>query len=706
MVTLEDAVFAGVTGLFALAGVWVLAARPQERQNQYFAAVLFLLAGSSVAFAAYRAATLPEDRLAFLRIVFWYEIPLTFLLLVVLDRLFLPRPRTPARTAALALAGLGSVGLAAALVAAPDLFSPGFRGIIPIGGPLGLLQQGSLFLVETLAVVLAARAVRSPESGPLQRRQAAVLGLGFAALIIHAGGSSVRGLFLGPLAENWPLVVASVVELLVVLACLPTLVRVFEGRWRTLATAVALVPFVGLAYETLGVTGVLPPAWVYRSGTRPLWQGFFALCLAYAVVRYGFAGVVPDARRQVARVSGFAIALGAVAIGVAVGLEAFGPTPLVLGVAAVGLVAGPVLLLKTPLREVPGRFAERVVLDAAEPDVAAERLRVYLAAMRAARAPDGTFTPGGERVLRDLRAELHITPADHAVLSELLDQPRQRGEAGSLLFGRYALERDLGRGGSGVVTLARDIVIGRHVVIKRLDAGGKPEHLLAEMRALGRLNHPRVLTLYHAEQVGGAVFLVLEHAPGGSLAARLEQQGPLSVPEALAVVEDVLEALDAVHGAGFVHGDVKVGNVLLAADGRAKLADFGATRARRNPADPDATVKLPDSTATIGSASPEQLRGERISPASDVYSAGVLLFRLLTGEHYLDFQGLSEADAMQRAQHAPPRLPHPKVPARVEAVLAKALAKDPAQRHASPAELRAALAAVPRKGRATAAAPR
>lgn len=704
MVSLEQAVFAGVTGLFGLAGMWVLAARPRERTNQLLAAALVLLAGSSLAFMAFRGTAVAEERLAYLRIIAWYEVPVSFLLLVALDELFLPRPRTRARKAALGAAGLLSGAMLALLVLAPSLYTTGFVWTMPVPGPLGLAQQGLLFLVETVAVVLAARRTRDPEAGPLQRRQAAVVGLGFAALLLHAGGGAARSLFLGagtPM-DNDPLLAASLAESVVVLTCLPSLLRVFEGRWRAVAVAAAALPVLGVVYEAASF--VLAPQLVFPRGTRPFWQGLFALALALAVVRYGLAGVVPDARRHVARVSALALALGAVAAGVALGLDAFGPTPLVAGAGLLGMIAVPVALLKTPLQGVPRRLAERVVLDAARPEVTAERLRVYLAALRSARGPDGRPTAEGERVLRELRAELRISEDDHWVLLDLLEQPAQREAGARVLFGRYALERQLGRGGSGVVTLARDLVIGRQVVIKQLDAGGRPEHLLAEMRALGRLHHPRVLTLFHAEQVGDTVFLVLEHAPGGSVGERLAK-GPLPAPDALAIADDVLGALEAVHGAGLVHGDVKVGNVLLGADGRAKLADFGAVRARRAVADPDATVRLPDSMATIGSAAPEQLRGERPSPATDLYSVGVLAYRMLAGEHYLDFEGLGEAAAMQRVLTAPPRLPHKRVPARVEAVLSRALAKDPSQRFATAAEMREALAAAQRPRARTEAAP-
>ncbi|HWH08053.1 MAG TPA: serine/threonine-protein kinase, partial [Candidatus Thermoplasmatota archaeon] len=147
---------------------------------------------------------------------------------------------------------------------------------------------------------------------------------------------------------------------------------------------------------------------------------------------------------------------------------------------------------------------------------------------------------------------------------------------------------------------------------------------------------------------------------------------------------EVLDALDALHARGLAHGDVKPANVLLADDGTAKLADFGLARAWGD----EATRTRVSFEGTLSALAPEQVDGAAPSPASDVYAAGALLYRLLTGAHYVPLHGVGEAEARARVRAHPPLLPHPGVPAPLERVVARALAKSPGARYPSAGAMR------------------
>jgi eukaryotic-like serine/threonine-protein kinase len=173
--------------------------------------------------------------------------------------------------------------------------------------------------------------------------------------------------------------------------------------------------------------------------------------------------------------------------------------------------------------------------------------------------------------------------------------------------------------------------------------------------------------------------LVLEYLPGGQRPGEARKLGL-----------ELARGLHALHAAGLVHGDVKASNVLFRGDGSAALGDFGAARAVR---DVEATITglaRDPVEGSLAGAAPEALRGAKPGPAADVYGLGALLFRALAGEPYLRFPAAFE-DAREAVLRAPPRLPHPRVPARWEALLGRALAKDPAERFPSAAAMAEAL---------------
>ncbi len=260
---------------------------------------------------------------------------------------------------------------------------------------------------------------------------------------------------------------------------------------------------------------------------------------------------------------------------------------------------------------------------------------------------------------------------------------------------RYAVERELGRGGMATVFLAEDRRHGRKVAIKvlrpDLTASLGTERFLREIRIAARLAHPHILPLIDSGQARGVLYYVSPYVPDGSLRDRLEREGRLSLADALGIVREVGGALDYAHREGFVHRDVKPENILFAG-GLAVLADFGIARARH-------TV-VGDSITEIGAAlgtpeymSPEQALGEQeLDNASDLYSMACVTYEMLVGEPPLRGTGPRATMAKQVTETPRPvRVLRPDVPLHVERALERALAKEPNRRFANLAEFLSAL---------------
>ena len=213
-----------------------------------------------------------------------------------------------------------------------------------------------------------------------------------------------------------------------------------------------------------------------------------------------------------------------------------------------------------------------------------------------------------------------------------------------------------------------------------LERGGALERFRREAIAAGRLEHPRIVPVYDAGEIEGRAFMSMRLIPGDSLAERIARNGALRPAEALAVLADMAEAIDFAHARGTVHRDVKTANILLDTDGTSYLSDFGLVRLDDMPG----LTRRGDWLGTAEYVSPEQVEGEQATTASDIYSLAVVAFEILTGRAPFVRR---EASAVMLA-HVRDPVPDassvaPGLPTAVDAVLARGLAKDPAERHES-----------------------
>ena len=258
-------------------------------------------------------------------------------------------------------------------------------------------------------------------------------------------------------------------------------------------------------------------------------------------------------------------------------------------------------------------------------------------------------------------------------------------------IGRFELRRQLGKGAQATVWLGFDPRLEREVAVKLMrpgPAGGDDagvQQFLQEARSVSRLTHPNIVPVFEADVHERQPYLVFEYVPGRTLAEHLRARGALPVHEALALILGVLDALQTAHAAGVVHRDLKPSNILVDGEGRARVMDFGIA-ARTGGQASGAVVGTP------GYLSPEAAHGAAPTPAMDVFSAGLLLIELLTGQALI-----VERDpyrAIYRAAHDDLALPATlgvEVDDALRAVLLRAIARDPAQRHASAAFLADAL---------------
>ena len=249
--------------------------------------------------------------------------------------------------------------------------------------------------------------------------------------------------------------------------------------------------------------------------------------------------------------------------------------------------------------------------------------------------------------------------------------------------GRYSLERELGRGGMGIVFLARDVALDRLVAIKLLPPAqaaqaGLKERFLREARTSAKLSHPNIVPIHVVEEAAGLVFFVMAYVEGETLGQRLRTKGPLSPVTGARVLQEVAWALAYAHLRGIVHRDVKPDNILIEqGTGRAMVSDFGIARAGET----SGSTAVGEIIGTAQYMSPEQASGETVDGRSDIYSLGIVGYYALSGRLPFDAPEVSALLAMQITMPAPPLSSvAPGVPAKAAQAIDKCLAKHPDDR--------------------------
>jgi len=273
-------------------------------------------------------------------------------------------------------------------------------------------------------------------------------------------------------------------------------------------------------------------------------------------------------------------------------------------------------------------------------------------------------------------------------------------------FGRYQIVRVLGRGAMGVVYEGLDPRLNRPVAIKTILKGHLMDETLAEeytarfqreAQAVGRLAHPNIVTLHDFGEEGEVAYIVMEFIRGRELASHFEAGDYFDLPTAVRIMGELLDALAYAHAHGIVHRDIKPANVMIDEEGHVKLTDFGVARVSDGNTDRTQPGTM---VGTPSYMSPEQILGLAVGSRTDLFAAGVVLYQFLA--HDKPFKGSGPWEVQRKIVNdaaTPPSKLNPASPRVFDAVVAKALAKQPEQRHADAAsfaaELRAALAKLP-----------
>jgi len=269
--------------------------------------------------------------------------------------------------------------------------------------------------------------------------------------------------------------------------------------------------------------------------------------------------------------------------------------------------------------------------------------------------------------------------------SDQVATPQQVPPLPQLLQERYAVESEIGRGGFGRVVVARDERLERRVAIKLLVSGlrttSDERRLEREARLMGSLDHPNIVTVHDVGRSDGEPYIVTELLRGTPLRVLL-RAGPLPLPRALDLCMDLVRGLAAAHERGIIHRDIKPENLFVTSEGTLKILDFGvafvpktAGTVRGTVGDEDSRSSMLRIAGTVGYAAPEQLRGADVDARADLFSAGAVLYEMLTGRRA--FEGATRFDVGHAALHLQPAPLPADIPPAVSAIVRRCLGKDP-----------------------------
>ena len=277
----------------------------------------------------------------------------------------------------------------------------------------------------------------------------------------------------------------------------------------------------------------------------------------------------------------------------------------------------------------------------------------------------------------------------------MLDQAPTLVSFIGLEFSHYRIIEEIGSGGMGVVFRAHDQHLDREVAIKVLHSGtitdeGARKRFHKEARALSKLNHPNIATIFDFDTQEGIDFLVMEYIPGVRLNEKLAA-GPLPENEVLRLGIQLSDGLAAAHEHGVVHRDLKPGNLRLTSDGRLKILDFGLAKLRQPLAESSAaetTLRTQAISGTFAYMAPEQLMGEELDARTDIHGAGLVLYEMATGQRpFAEVQSGQLIGAILRRPPIEPRALNPKISLELERTISKCLEKEPGNRYQSAKEL-------------------